>query len=623
MANQICARCGAARCMLCNKCMYEFDVHTNSSVSSKCPSCGGTVLVTAEVCSCGSKEWVGAANEVVWARADDVFAEQISEEKLRQSLGGDIVVRFGTKALFLEDGRLVEVAESGRYSTQEGGFVNRLLNKQKHISAVLVDAGDVSIPLTFSEMRTRDSLFVNARLEVVLRLGDPSTFLVNVMKRHHVFMVSELREMLLGEIRNALQEGIAQYDFNDLNTSIATKNVLASRMEAHLRQTFSRSGIGFGQIRALTISQKTLDATARAAAEAEMKARSIEENAKGRQRVGDANNASDQVEIDLINKRMAVRKKLMEVEIERVKTEEEFRRFKLEVDRDRILDEAEWREFQEEILWKGEDRKRNRQYLIDKVEIQQNHDLDRLKTLHAIEMEKLKATGQDEIKSGKALKGIGLLKDLKRVKLNSRIEEDAHTLRMHEAQLSLKQQADDAAHKREMEKWDAYKKLSIEEMIAVVPDTERAKLLKDLAQGQQLKGLSPEEIVALKDPAAFAKALEERGKHVQGEEIKSLYDKMLAQSEMLAKAYQDSADRAERMHAAGVQAMSGQMQTQLTTERKMTDRVQQMGIQSMDGMARVAGARAGASGAGSAMRICQNCKQTIEAVKELCPHCGA
>ena len=79
-----------------------------------------------------------------------------------------------------------------------------------------------------------------------------------------MFKIHEMRRMLFGEIQNALQEAVKTYDFNDLDTNLATKNEIASRMEAHLRQTFSRSGLGFGQIRNVRIVQTELDAVAKA-----------------------------------------------------------------------------------------------------------------------------------------------------------------------------------------------------------------------------------------------------------------------------------------------------------------------------------------------------------------------
>ncbi len=441
MTNITCSSCGSsveAGQNFCGGC--------GKPVSGKveCPLCGKTVDDAKFCAQCGNDMRAADSEpqmrDNVWERGEDDFAMSVSPEDLDMSAADAIEVRHGTKALFFVEGRLEKIADSGRYPTREGGFLQKLFTGGKRVSAVLVDAGDVNLRFDIKKVRTQDGLFVDVGMDVVIKLEDANRFFVNVMKESKAFKTYELRQMLFSEVQNALQESVDVYAFNDLNASAATKDQLASRMTTHLRQTFDSSGFGFEQIRGVSIKQGALDKLGEDQAKTEEEIRKIKAETEGKVRTSQAQQAAaegdrtirtgeiegkkedggldiadkdvdieidkakgDQdikaqfIQTDLAEKRLGVYRKMREVKVERIKTDEEFRKFQQEVDREQVLDEAEWQQFKEELLWKEEDRQRDRRFLLAKIERQEKYELALidLSSRHDLSLEEKKRQAEE------------------------------------------------------------------------------------------------------------------------------------------------------------------------------------------------------------------------------------
>ena len=747
------------RCPFCNGVISDpgakFCSNCGKALTGKvvCPQCREGVAPDNFCAQCGADMRGGSAEpemrENVWVRGGDDFAMNVPTEMINKASESGLDIRHGSKALFFEEGRLVEEAESGRYTNQEGGFLSRLLGKKRPISAVLIDAGDVEVHFDVGDLKTKDGIFTDIGVDLVLRLEDANSFFVNVMKERKAFKVHELRSMLYGEIRNSLQESVQKHDFDDLNVNLQTKQELASRMEAHLRQTLGRNGFGFGQVRTLSVRQQALDETAKAAGEAETGARKIEEDAKSRRRVGEAEIWSEDMDrglrkakmpgaredIDVavdekdigihrkkalgekdieerfldagfLEKRLEVYKKIKETDVETIKTEEDFRKFQLEVDRDRIVDDAEWKEFKDELLWKEEDRARDRKFLVRKIELQQEYDTKRLElvnrkdleleekkqelkaldieqegevqrelkrveglvkieqekargravsdeierlgkketeikaALKDVELEKEKGRARHDLQKLKSELGMSNLERMKALRRQDEHERNVNALEVEQRKLELRLKEESERSRLELDRKRAEGELEkdriaaisgldIEQLIAV-SDESRAKVLGDLAQSNTLRGMSADEIMAMKDPVSFGKALEERARNTQSEELKAAYDRMLAQAEVtsdkVAEAYQSSADRAERMHSETVRGMAGQQQTLAEAERASANRAERVSAGAMDRMSEaVAGGavRGGSEGSQAGkVHVCSNCKREVGADKNFCPNCG-
>jgi hypothetical protein len=629
----------------------------------------------------------------------------------------------------------------------------------------------VVLSFQLDELSTADKLLVDAKLEIVLRVEDHNAFFVNVLKERSVFTTHELRSMLYGELRNALLEGVARFEYVDLSGNLAVKEELGAGLETHLRRTFGRGGFAFGQVRALTISERILDAGARKASDNEAEARVMAAEALGKHRKDQARQDADDLErwikrgdldgrrrdmgleaseLDLkfeerqmrderrvrgeaahaahLEKRLEVFRKIKSLETSKIKTEEGFRKVRLEVDRDRVLDESEWREFEDEILWRDQDRRRDRRFLEAKVDLQRDYDLKRLALLNDhelrvtereqrmqlldleqkaelervlkkmemrvkiervrveaelavrdaeqmagknlehrlavkdLEMEKARFRQKLEMDQDSALvrqeiakldieekrlksaMGLDNLERLKAIKRADRFEREFHELELELKRHEARDKRESEEHRRrlqqlemegrlERDKLTAMRDLSIEHLIAI-SGRDQATILGDLARSKTFKGMSAEEIRAVRDPVALGRALEERAKTSMHSEMQGLYQRWVEQAELagaqLAGAHREAADRAERMYNKGLDILAGQRGELLQAERNGADRAERIGDRAMDRMSDMAAAGAGRSPDGSPasgpetlkVRVCRRCGREVSDTENFCANCG-
>lgn len=742
----------------------------NNSNQGICNHCGSKINTGMKFCGQCGIDMRGVAEKSQelagdWDRGEDNFATKVSETVINAGAKDGFEVRHGNKVLFFEQGKLVEIAESGHYTTSEaGGFLEKLLGKKRKLSAVLIDGGDVVLPFTMAGIKTADNFYVSVQLDVVLRLEDPNAFFINVMKEKIEFKNHELRAMLYGEVENAIQEAVAGFAFAELTSKQAGKDELASHLERHLSTTFGRNGFGFGQVRFVLFSEKILDASAQKAAESEAEARAIEAEGRGDFRTAKANQGVDDLgreirsgqlagerkdivlqaetnkislakhlqerdhrthekhqDADVIEKRLAVYRKLKISDLSKIKTDEEFRKFQIEIDRNQVLDAAEWKEFEEELLWKEEergadreDRRRDRTFLDAKIDRQQKFDLNRIdifnnnqlsveqkqQQLKLIDMDQdallqevekkseveqararaelaikeIRELGEKELKRQGALKdleirkaqdnqtleeeqdkalvkheiakleleeqklksemGMANLEKMKAIRRADLMEQDLHRLETEQRERESRLKQETERHRLKLDEMKAMSELSLEQLISVSGQSQ-AVVLGDLAKSQALKGMSAEEIMAMNDPVALGKALEERAKSAQnGEKTKALYERMISHmdsiSDKVATAHREAADRAERMFSQGVQTMSDQQQGIVDAERTAADRMERMSDRAMDQMGNVAANKARSGDAavvvtpvgGSKVQICSKCKQEVDSAENFCPNCG-
>ncbi|MEA1966684.1 MAG: SPFH domain-containing protein, partial [Thermodesulfobacteriota bacterium] len=663
----------------------------------KC-ACGAENDETASFCrNCGD------ALGTLWPREEEEFAVYIPQERYTPGTNNAVVIKHGSKGLILENGKLVQIVESGRYALNKESVLGRLFNRSRSYSVFIVDAGDASLGFEMVEIWTKDNFPVDIGIEIVFSCRTSNAFFINVMKNRECFELHEFRRLFYPEVRNALEECLKQYTFADLNTGHQFKTEIASRMAAHLRTTFDRFGLEFIQVKSIRFHQEKLKDLKKRAANRSIKEKEIKEtradvDLKGEEidvethdvrTTGNREVERDLARADLLQKRVDVLKAVQTAETERIKTENEFEKFKNETDREKVLDEKEWDDIKREMLWQNEDTVRDRKFLISKIQLTQAHDLKRLEILNtaelseqerknrynaldyelknemALELQRIEGRAKIEMartRSEAARKSVekledketdiqSKLKDLeyKRIEAEQeaalsvnrekarhevetlKVEEnrmkgelglllrekkDAQDIKCKQDESALKTEEEnrlldlrlreaEAGHRQQIEsrKSDArieldristIKELGLEQLIAV-SGQRQADVLGDLAQSRTLKGMSADEIMAMKNPAAFKEALMERAKKADNEEIKTFYERIIQVSENAslkeAAAYRESAERFERMAASqkdqakeAFRAMSGQNQMLADTREKEADKTLRMSQRAMDNM---------------------------------------
>jgi|GEM_PF-6153850 len=696
--------CGAmvdAEDKFCNQCGAQLVGLPHITV---CPGCGNTV-------SAGN--FCPKCRENLAESEARIFAALLPSETLSNQPDAQLLVRHGTKALFFKDGRLEKIVEEGCIRIDSDEKLKGLFKSRSHFSAVVVDAGNLIMSFTPSVLKTRDGLPVDVHLELVVKLEQPVPFYVNVMKDASEIPQHAIRSRLASSVRQALSEFFSDVDHPQLADKAQLRNVLSSVIETKMRPALMEDGLALVQVRALTVEQKEKEAIQEIKVDGRLEAEKIRAETDAFKETGDEKLARQTAEVEHLEKRQSIFKRILAYKVDEIKTEEEFRKFKMEVDREQLLDGAEWQEMQDEILWKGEDRRRDREFLVNKIKLQQQHELalkklilDDERTAEAKKQErerlqedlnfqldqelqraehrvKIARAEAEADQAGEEIKQIGAKKieieqkfaelefeikrdeasfesKAKKIKLGELANEmmsinrerknaiqrrddfdrELHRLKVEKERLEMDLRKALEAHKRSMEelrlqteleiqKMQAMAGMSLEQLIAMAPG-DNAAILGDLAQSQALRGMTPEEILAMRDPAALGRALEERARASQNEEFKGLYEQMQTvlkeTRDEKAEGFKHAAEMAERMFAKMAETMSGQNQDRMNDMRHAVGDIKDVSGRAMDNMGQAHGSqhKAGSQGgaAGTVPRVCKECGQPLPEGANFCRNCG-
>lgn len=142
--------------------------------------------------------------------------------------------------------------------------------------------------------------------------------------------------------------------------------------------------------------------------------------------------------------------------------------------------------------------------------------------------------------------------DLNEKRMRSIIE-----LEERERQLEIDLKRQKAHHEQEMERRRADQEHDLKRIAALsnasvealmtMAGPEQAKLLRELKDTEALKGMSAEEIMAMKDPAALGRAFEEKYKGSSKDEIEKLYKMVMETKDKSLEDKEKSMDRIERI----------------------------------------------------------------------------
>lgn len=214
------------------------------------PRCGATVRKSARFCSkCGGgapggwwqcptcRKWVGNESQYCWncqtplyperrgalaggswQRRPGVLAERFEVGDVRKVVEKGLTIEEGTRALLLDAGRLVDVLEPGRHTLES------LARKINHWgdppprTVILVDQGDLILPIRFEGLRSAEELEVRYYGEVIVRLDLKAgkALLENLIKEKTEISVEELVEMLASELKHTVEAFAVSTTIDDL-----------------------------------------------------------------------------------------------------------------------------------------------------------------------------------------------------------------------------------------------------------------------------------------------------------------------------------------------------------------------------------------------------------------------
>lgn len=187
-----------------------------------------------------------------WTRRLDEFAARIEVSDLRGFLSRGLVIEPGVCAIFLEEGR-AEFGQVGPGHYALDTLLDRVPGMRgiRRTTAIILDAGEITLPFELTDLPTADGRHVTARAELCFRLADGMAFFVNYIKGQPQVLRNDLRDHLLPEVRDAAGEWVAPRPSGELSGNLVQKDALAAAVAEHLRETLIKLGLRFERVRAL------------------------------------------------------------------------------------------------------------------------------------------------------------------------------------------------------------------------------------------------------------------------------------------------------------------------------------------------------------------------------------
>lgn len=281
-------------------------------ISDKClkPDCDGRVKKAAKFCSkCGGpasngwwkchscRKWVGVEakfcwncktplhpeeREAVaggrWLRSPGVFAQRIELGEMKSLLTNGLTVEWNVQALIAERGQLVDVLQPGTHTPEAMARKVNNWGSPPPRTAILVEAGDIVLPMRFDDIRTSEGIPIDLYGEVVLQFqpkqgGD---FLKNLMKEERQITYADLMQVLTGEATYAVRNLCEKSTLDDLARDPARRLHIEDELQTTLETSAGRYGLTVARVSSMEITGKAYEALRSKEGDLEIQRRELE-----------------------------------------------------------------------------------------------------------------------------------------------------------------------------------------------------------------------------------------------------------------------------------------------------------------------------------------------------------
>ena len=215
----------------------------------KCPNCKKIVGNDSHYCwNCNAQLQPEMRVNIaggVWNKEPIVFAQRFEMGDVKKMLKKDLQIQAGTMALLLDGGKYKGHIKAGQYDPDS------LLRKINHFgtppprTVILVDAGDVILPVRVSELRSAEGMALEFYGEIVFRFNPKQAqdFIENRLKDSTELTYNQLSDLLQGELRHAVDAMCTTSTIDDLIRDPDRRIHLQEEIASSLKVTLGRSGI--------------------------------------------------------------------------------------------------------------------------------------------------------------------------------------------------------------------------------------------------------------------------------------------------------------------------------------------------------------------------------------------
>ncbi len=493
------------------------DALTEAKQNKNAPRCGNKVKKSAKFCNkCGSpapggwwkcpscKKWVGNESHFCWncntplhpeQRAGiaggrwqnraGVFAEVLEVGDIKKLLKDGLIVSEGSVALLLDSGAYKDYLKPGSHNLES---VARKINhwgSPPPRTVVLVEAGEVVLPIRAEKLRSAEDLEVRFYGEVIIQFDPEGAkgFIANLLKSRRELTLEEISDALEHEVRHAVESFCTTSTIEDIVKDPKRRLHLEDSLRETLERTTESWGIEVVRISAAEFSGRAYEELRSKSGEVEEKRRDLEFNQR-------------------------LRELLQGERMGELKSEHDLEEYVAQLAQERGVSQAH-----------------------------RDHELGRLKQVQRHEVEASELSHQMEQDAAKTRHDMGLQKEQDSYEREKLVDDTKSQAEAAEIALELRRKKDAAKRENLEETARVLKGQSIETLIALQDDPDKRAQLIEMQKAAMAKGLDPEQVLAMNAASSpeSARALEAlmRNKGSEAEKREQLSKEHTAQLERI------------------------------------------------------------------------------------------
>lgn len=469
----------------------------------KCPSCGKWVGNESQFCwNCNTplhpEQRAGIAGGR-WQNRAGVFASVFEVGDVRKLLRDGLIISEGTVGLIINNGAYKECLKPGSHN------VDSLARKINHWggppprTVVLVESGEVVVPMRAENLRSSEDLELRFYGEVVLKFNPDNAqdFLANFLKSQRELSVGELTTALEREVRHAVESFCTTSTIEDIIKDPQRRLHLEDSLRSTLERTAASRGIEVVRVCAAEFHGRAYEELRQKSGEVEAKRRELEFNER-------------------------LREMLQSEKMRELKTEHDLEEYVFQLAQERGVSDA-----------------------------LREHELSRLKQVQRHEVEAAELAHQMEQDAARARHDSDLQKEQDSYEREKLVEDAKSQAEAAEIALELRRKKEALKHENLEKTAKVFEGVSIETRISMEEDTGRREQLIRLQKMAMAKGKSPEEILAMNagDSPEAIRALEAmfKTRNSDADKREELSEEHAAQMErILDKALESMGQAAKR-----------------------------------------------------------------------------
>jgi hypothetical protein len=216
----------------------------------------------------------------VWRKDPGLLAQRFELGDVKRLLQEELQIQEGSVAVVLDGGHIHGILESGRHNPDSLARKINWFGNPPPRSVVMVDSGDIALPLNVDGLRTSEHHPIEFFGEVILRFGNDKSaalaLLENALKEQRHLTYEELAESLQGVVRAAVDAMCVTSTLDDLVRDPERRMRLQETMTRLIGEDIGRQGLKLVRVSSAEFTGDAYEAYAARLGEADIKRRELE-----------------------------------------------------------------------------------------------------------------------------------------------------------------------------------------------------------------------------------------------------------------------------------------------------------------------------------------------------------